>query len=304
MIREINVFEGIKVSELVNQFKDSAFNARRLGEAAEIYREMVERDSFIFLTLAGAMIPAGMRGVIAGMLREGFVDALVTTGANLTHEIAEALGYRHVKGSDQVDDVELSRRSINRIYDVFVSNEAFEGVERFTSELFSQLEGTFASFELVREIGKRLPENSFLRIAYEKDIPIFVPTIHDSIVGLHLFIYGRNLVVDLKKDIGKMLDICFEKDPIGVCIVGGGVPKNFTLQAMLLADGFDYAIQITTDSPQFGGLSGATLEEAKSWCKLKEGAKATTVYCDATIALPLIYAFLLDSKRLKLKRER
>ncbi|ADC65449.1 deoxyhypusine synthase [Ferroglobus placidus DSM 10642] len=299
MIREIDVKEGQKISELLEQFKDSAFNARRLGEAAEIFKEMVEKNSFIFLTLAGAIVPAGMRKIISGMLERGFAHALVTTGANVTHEIAEALGFKHQKGSERVDDVELSRKNVNRIYDVFVSNEAFEKVEEFTSRIFENLSGTYGSYELMWEIGKNLPENSFLRIAYEKKTPVFVPTIHDSILGLHLYIYGKDLIVDLKKDIGKILDLCFEKKPIGVCIIGGGVPKNFTLQAMLLGEGFDYAIQITTDSPQFGGLSGATLEEAKSWCKLKENAKAVTVYCDATIALPLIYSYLLDSKLLK-----
>ena len=93
-----------------------------------------------------------------------------------------------------------------------------------------------------------------------------------------------------------MVDLCFQDRKMGVFIVGGGVPKNFTLQAMLLGKGFDYAIQITTDSPQWGGLSGATLDEAKSWCKLSEGAETVTVYCDATIALPLIYGFLVDRR--------
>ncbi len=299
MIREIDVQKGQKVSDILRQFRDSAFNARRLGEAAEIYREMVDSDSFIFFTLAGAMVPAGMRKILLDMIENGFIHALVTTGANVTHEVAEALGCKHEKGSDAVDDVELSRRNVNRIYDVFISNNAFEKVESFTSKIFEKLSGVYGSFEIMREIGKNLPAESFLKAAVERDVHVFVPTIHDSILGLHLYIYGKDLIVDLKRDIGKILDLCFEKKPVGVCIIGGGVPKNFTLQAMLLGEGFDYAIQITTDSPHFGGLSGATLEEAKSWCKLKENAKAVTVYCDATIALPLIYSYLLDSKLLK-----
>lgn len=294
MIREIRIGKGIKVSEILEQLKDSAYNARRLGEAAEIYKEMIENNAYIFFTLAGAMIPAGMRGIIRGILENDFANVLVTTGANVTHEIAESLGFRHEKGSEDVDDVELSKKNVNRIYDVFISNEAFEGVEEFVSEIISNLEGRFTSYELLWEIGSHLPNSSFLRVAYEKKIPVFVPTLHDSILGLHLYIYSRKAIYDPVRDVEKMVDLCFQHEKYGVFIVGGGVPKNFTLQAMLLANGFDYAVQITTDSPQWGGLSGATLDEAKSWCKLKERAKSVTAYIDATVALPLIYAYLLE----------
>ncbi len=291
---EIN--PSISASELVEMMSRTAFNARRLGEAAEICREMIESDTFVFLTLAGAMIPAGMRKIVMGILKNGFVNCLVTTGANIVHEIAEALGYPHEIGSPYVNDVELADESINRIYDVFIHQKAFEAIENFLAGIISELSGVYASYEFLWEVGKRL-ENSFLRIAYEKKIPVFCPTLHDSIAGLHISIYRKNLQIDYFKDISKILDLCFQKKKMGVIIVGGGVPKNFTLQAMLLGEGFDYAVQITTDSPQWGGLSGATLEEAKSWCKLKPEAKAVTVYCDATIALPLIYAYLLDKVR-------
>ncbi len=296
MIREIEIKKGTKISELIKQLSSSAFNARRLGEACEIYREMIENDSFIFFTLAGAMIPAGMRGIVNGILRDDFASVLVTTGANITHEIAEALGFRHIMGNETANDIELSKKSINRIYDTYIGNEAFEGVEKFVSEIFQNLEGEMASYEILWEIGKKIPNESFLKTAYKKQIPIFCPTLHDSVVGLHLYIYGEKLRYAPQKDVKSMIDLCFQNRKMGVFIVGGGVPKNFTLQAMLLAEGFDYAIQITTDFPQWGGLSGATLDEAKSWCKLKERAKTTTVYCDATIALPLIYGYLLDLK--------
>ncbi len=283
------------VAELVEMLSSTAFNARRLSEAAKICEEMVKSDSFVFLTLAGAMIPAGMRGVVAGMVENGFINALVTTGANIVHEVAEALGYGHLIGSSYVDDVELSESNLNRIYDVYIEQEAFEGVENFISSVLEDMSGKMASYEFIREIGSRIPDNnSFLKIAYEKNVPVFCPTLHDSIIGLHVMIYRKEFEIDFFRDVKKMLDLCFENKRSGVVVVGGGVPKNFTLQAMLLADGFDYAVQITTDSPQFGGLSGATLEEAKSWCKLKAGAKAVTVYCDATIALPMIYAYLLS----------
>lgn len=292
-IEPLKIEKGIKVSEIVEKFSFTAFNARRLGEAGKIWKEMVKEDAFIFLTLAGAMIPAGMRDIIKGLLENRLAHSLVITGANLVHEICEALGYAHSSGSPLADDVELANKGVSRIYDVFIETPAFEGVEQYLIETFRELSGVFSSYEIVWEIGKRL-QNSFLNLAFENKIPIFCPTLHDSIAGLHLMLYGKNAVLDYSKDTKTLLDLCSQKRKMGIVIIGGGVPKNFTLQAMLLAEGFDYAIQITTDTPQYGGLSGATLEEAKSWCKLKSNAKAVTVYCDATIALPLLYAYLID----------
>jgi deoxyhypusine synthase len=294
-------FSELKVSRIIDGMGNSAFNARRLSKAAKLWREMVEKEYFIFLSLAGAMIPAGMRNIIAGMMESAFISCLVTTGANIVHEIIEALGIGHEAGSEYADDTKLADEEKNRIYDVYVSQKAFEEVENFLAPIISELEGDYSTPELIREIGGRINDkSSFLRIAYKRGIPIFCPTLHDSIFGLHLSVYRkRGFVVDFLRDINQILNLCFQKIPLGVVIIGGGVPKNFTLQAMLLAEGFDAAIQITTDSPQWGGLSGATLSEAKSWCKLKKDAKEITVYCDASIALPLMYAYLLDSEKSK-----
>ncbi len=293
-VRSPEITKGISVAELIDQLSATAFNARRLAEAARICAEMMQECDHVFLTLAGAMIPAGMRNIVAGMIAKRYVNTLVTTGANIVHELVEALGYGHTIGSANVDDVRLAEENVNRIYDVFVDNRAFEAVESFLSGILSELEGNFGSYEFLREVGRRLEAESFIRDAYEKDAAIVCPTLHDSIAGLHVSIYARRMRIDYVRDIKYLLDACFEAKRAGVIIIGGGVPKNFTLQAMLLADGFDYAVQITTDAPHFGGLSGATLEEAKSWCKLKANAKTVTVYCDATIALPMIYAYILE----------
>lgn len=293
-VEPVKARKGMKVSELLEAFSLSAFNARRLGEAGKLWRKMLEDDAFIFLTLAGAMVPAGMRKILEIVLSNGFVNSIILTGANIVHELCEALGFSHEIGSEKVDDSELSEMDINRIYDVFVPTSAFVAVEEFLSKLFGQLSGNVSSYEILWEIGKNL-KNSFLSLAFERRIPVFCPTLHDSIAGLHLMLYGKKVVLDYKKDMEKIIELCSQKKKFGIVIIGGGVPKNFALQAMLLSEGFDYAIQITTDSPQFGGLSGATLEEAKSWCKLKSDAKAVTVYCDATIAFPMLVCYLIDS---------
>ncbi|RLI81741.1 deoxyhypusine synthase [Archaeoglobales archaeon] len=293
-IESPRIHKKMPISELVEMYSKTAFNARRLGEAAKIFKEMIEGDAFIFLTLAGAMIPSGMRNIINEFLKRDLINAIVSTGANVVHEVIEALGFNHEIGSTSVDDVELAKTKLNRIFDVFIHQKAFEELEFFVSKIVTNLSGSYASYEFVWKLGEVL-DKSFLRTAYEKSIPIFCPTLHDSILGLHIFVYrSKDFNIDYFKDIQKILELCCN-DKVGVIIIGGGVPKNFALQAMLLSDGFDYAIQITTDSPQWGGLSGASLEEAKSWCKLKPNAKAVTVYCDATIALPMLYSYVLDN---------
>ncbi|MEM1579331.1 MAG: deoxyhypusine synthase [Archaeoglobaceae archaeon] len=293
-VKPVKIEKGMRVSELLEEFFFSAFNARRLSKAGKLWKEMISEKAFVILTIAGAMIPAGMREILKGMLERDFVHALVLTGANFVHEVCEALGYKHSIADEKISDVELAEMNLNRIYDVLINTPAFEAVENFLADVFRDLEGQKGSYEVLQEVGSKL-ENSFLRVANEKKVPVFCPTFHDSVAGLHFAIYAKKALLDYNRDIKKLIEICSHSAKIGITIIGGGVPKNFALQAMLLADGFDYAIQITTDSPHFGGLSGAELEEAKSWCKLKKDAKTATVYCDATIALPILYAYLLDS---------
>ncbi len=294
---QLDVEKGLKAGELVKRMGQTSYNARRLAMASELYGEMVERNARIFFTLAGAMIPGGMRNVISGMIRDGYIHALITTGANIVHDIIESFGIKHLQGREDEDDVYLRERNLNRIYDVYLPQEGFEKLENFMMEVLESMEGQKSSREFLNGVAEKIRDrHSVIRSAFDMDVPVFCPTLHDSVAGLHVMLHGKKLNIDLFSDIKELLDMMFQKGEKGVVIVGGGVPKNFTLQSMLLGDGFDYAIQITTDSPHFGGLSGATLDEAKSWCKLKEGAKAVTVYCDATIALPLIYARLMDGE--------
>ncbi len=294
-VKQLNIEKGMKAGELVERMGFTSYNARRLAIASALYREMVEKNARIFFSLAGAMIPGGMRNVISGMIRDGYINALITTGASIVHDLIESLGIRHLQGNENENDVNLRERNLNRIYDVYLPQKGFEKLEEFMMGLLEDLEGVISSREFLELLADEIEdENSVIKSASENNVPIFCPTLHDSVLGLHVMLYGRKLRIDFFSDMKELLNMMFEKGRKGAVMIGGGVPKNFTLQSMLLGDGFDYAIQITTDSPHFGGLSGATLDEARSWCKLKERARAVTVYCDATIALPLIYAYLRE----------
>ncbi|MCW7079692.1 MAG: deoxyhypusine synthase [Candidatus Methanospirare jalkutatii] len=306
-VRGISVRKGMSVNELVCGMRGCAFGARRLAHAVDIYEEMLKAKATKFLGLAGALVPAGMRPVLAEMLRLRFVDVLVTTGANLVHDILEALGEHHYfcceeercEGKER--DAKLREQGVSRIYDVVVKDSAFAALEDFLHRTFEKLDHSrrYSIRELLTEIGKNIKdEGSILRVAFENGIPVFCPALADSIIGLHAFIFKQisPLNVDAFEDLREINEIYCNASRAGVVILGGGVPKNFILQTALVAPrgGFDYAIQITTKTPEDGSLSGATLEEAISWGKLRENAKAVTVYCDATIALPIIIAALRE----------
>lgn len=292
-ISHIKIEQGMSVDHLLREMEGCAFGAYRLSEAARIYEEMLrDKQAKKFFGLAGAMVPAGLRQVVVDMLRDSYIDVLVSTGANLVHDLAEAFGGKHYKGSCAADDRVLYEKGVNRIFDVYSPSQDFELLEQnFVEILGSIKQRELSTREFLYEIGLRIKdENSILRAAAEKRIPVFCPALADSMIGLHAGLHFRG-VIDAFKDIREMAEICFASSRNGALLVGGGVPKNFIFQSMLMSPNyFNYAIQITTDRPEYGGLSGATLEEAISWGKVASDAKIVTVYCDATIALPLIVA--------------
>jgi deoxyhypusine synthase len=301
-IKHAEITHDMTVSQLVDSFSGCAFGAGRLSEATDIYREMVnDGECTKFFGLAGAMVPAGMRRIVSDLIRDRDIDILVTTGANLVHDIIESLGLHHYKGTDVTDDVELKHHAINRIYDVFLPEEHFAKLEEKLQPLFREIPDKLSITELLSHIGSKLDDdNSILKSAYDTGVPVYCPAIQDSIIGLQAWLYRQTkpLNVDVFADMKGLIDRCYEAKRTGVLIVGGGVPKNFILQSMLVTPkSFDYAIQLTMDRPEPGGLSGATLDEARSWGKVGENARAVTVYSDATITLPVIVAAVKSGKR-------
>jgi deoxyhypusine synthase len=295
-IKALDVVEDMSVCELVEGFSGCAFGAGRLAVATDIYREMLDdAECRVFFGLAGAMVPAGMRNIISGEIRREHIDVLVTTGANIVHDIIEALGLSHFKGSDVVSDVELHECEINRIYDVFLPEHYFAEFEEWLqNNVFLKLPQVVSIRELCSQIGEQLDDtNSILKCAFDKNVPVFCPAVQDSILGLQAWLHKQTnkFTIDALADMQELIDLCYDAKRTGAFIVGGGVPKNFILQSMLVTPkDFDYAIQLTMDRPETGGLSGATLDEARSWGKIGEHAKSITVYSDATITLPLIVA--------------
>ena len=230
--------------------------------------------------------------------KAGHIDVLVSTGANLTHDIIEAIGCHHFHGTAFCDDIDLRHDEINRIYDVYLPNEAFEHFEEFMQKVFGELEpgSTISISGLLEHIGKHA-KSGILHTAAQKKIPVYNPAVQDSMIGLQYWLFSQTnkVTVDAFADMPALMDRCFTAKKAGAMLVGGGVPKNFILQSMLMTpNGFHYAIQLTGDRPDLGGLSGATLDEARSWGKITEEAQAVTVYGDATITLPVLAAAVME----------
>lgn len=304
-IKHIKIVNGIKVSELVNRMKNVGFGAKNLAEASNILETAIrDKECKLFFGMAGALVPGGMREIVIDMLRKEFVDVFVTTGANLTHDLIEALGFKHYQGSANVDDVELNKKGIDRIYNVFMKNQVYEHLEKFFTKNFDELSKTTSPREFLWKLGELVHKKSILKICYERKIPIFCPALTDSGIGLMVWgqlIRKRKIELDFFKDLAEIIEISWSAKKTAVLYIGGGVPKNYIQQALQFTKPAIYGVQITTDRAEPGGSSGASLKEGISWGKMSRKAKFVDVFCDATMALPLLYASLLD--KLKIKKE-
>jgi deoxyhypusine synthase len=297
------------VNRLVAEFgKSGSFGAGRVAKACDIYERMIrDQNCSIFLAVAGAVVPAGLRKVLADLIRQKLVDVVVTTGANIVHDLLEAVGGHHYKGHWNVDDSLLFRYHTYRIYDVFVPEEDFIREDFTLTEMFDEIVHDnpgriFSSNELMSEIGRRLNDpDSILRAAYEVQTPVFVPAIRDSEFSYIHWLHasrvpsGEVLQLDAFKEVAETIKLAEEASRIGMIVLGGGVPRN-TVQhtASIARKGIDYAILITMDRVETGGLSGSSLKEAISWGKIRPQAQEVGVTGDVMIVFPLIVAAVLE----------
>ena len=294
----------MSVKDLVSEMKKcGVLGAGNIGKATEILTEMFSnKDYTVLLTLAGPLVPGGMRQIIRDLIDQGYLSAIVTTGANMVHDMVEALGHRHWIGSFFAEDEELKDKNIGRIGDIYIEQNAFKDLEKWIYEILESIpekkRERISTTELLYEIGKKISDsNSILATAAKKGIPIISPGLVDSIAGFHMWMYSQDkkLRIDPLLDTHKIVDIAYDSKKVGIIILGGGWPKHYSLFANTFREGVDLAIQITMDRPEPGGLSGATLKEAISWGKVKPQGKEVTIICDVTIAFPLIVAAALEA---------
>lgn len=292
---------------LMSAYRDMAFQARNLATAADINNRMLaDTGCGVILTLAGSLFSAGLKDAIALMIENNMVDAIVSTGANIVdQDFFEALGFRHYKGSPQVDDNQLRELGIDRIYDTFIDEDELRVCDMTIAEIAGTLPpAAYSSREFIRAMGAWLDkrgvkaDHSIVHAAYLKDVPIFCPAFSDCSAGFglvhHQWHNERHLTIDSVADFRELTQAKMAVGDTGILMIGGGVPKNFTQDVVVATDILGeeqpmhkYAIQITVADERDGALSGSTLQEACSWGKVDISFEQM-VYCEATVAVPLM----------------
>lgn len=297
-VKDYAIKKKMLASDLVDQMGSAGFQAQHIREASALIKRMKKEKATVFLSFTANMIGGGLRGIIKDLVKKKMVDVVITTGGAIDHDLIRA-GKTYLKGDFSLDDSELHRRGINRLGNVLIPNDRYEFLEKEIQRLFSSLlkrKKSWTPSEIIHEIGKGIEDGgSFLHWASRNDIPVFCPGITDSAIGLQVYFFKQenpDFAIDVTGDM-KLADLVINSEKTGGIILGGGIAKHHTIGVNILKEGLDYAVYLTTSSPWDGSLSGATANEAKSWSKIKEKGNTVTVYGDASISLPLIFAGVL-----------
>lgn len=325
-LEPIDVRQTRTCSELLTAMSKTAFSGRSLGEAAEVLYEMANDDKcFVVGTFSGAMTIAKQGLLIAEMIDQGLLDAVVATGALMCHGLIEQSGCTHFRHDPHWSDEQLYEAGYCRVYDTLELERNLEEAAELMHSVLAALptDRAFGSHELNWRIGehvrKTVQGRGILQSAYEKQVPVYVPGFTDSELGLDLFVHNLAAAdehrppvqIDLLRDIADYYERASRAERLGIFTIGGGVPRNWAQQVGPLGEildrrtggkhgkfiRFHYAIRICPEPVHWGGLSGCTYSEGVSWGKFvspKEGGRFAEVFADATIAWPLLLRGVLE----------
>lgn len=319
--RPIQVDRDRSVAGLLDKMEGISYQGRNLALARNIWRRMLADDALVMMGMSGQLVPAGMRRLVVYLIKNRFIDLLVTTGSNLFHDLHETLGRFHYIGSPEMDDLELRDALVNRTYDTLGSeiefHEAHEWIGNFVAHL--DLSRPYSTREFLYLLGRELAEiaaeDGILTSAYKSRVPVYCPSIMNSAIGAGLVVSRverkHELQFDMVQDINEVAHLAARSPNTGIVCFGGGSPKEFLEQAHLTASmlkltakGHQYAIQVITEPPHFGSSAEPTWEESQSWGKISRTALKVTVYCDGTIAMPILVTALAQSAMKEAKSRR
>lgn len=299
--KRMDVWEGMSIENITKQFAGAGYAGKRMAETVDIYKKMIDdKKCMKFVASAGALIAGGMRNIFVKLIRSGAIDAMLFTGAILTHDLIEAFGVHHFQGTSFVDDTKLKKKNLFRLYDVFLEKKGFLILEEELQKIFPKLpQKEMSPREFLYELGKYIKDkNSIIRACHDMDIPIFCPSLTDSVLGFQTWMYSqfKEFNVNPQLDIRDFFDFAWKRNrSYGLLILGGGVPKHFVpLMMQVTGNSLKYAIQITMDRPEHGGVSGMQIREAKSWGKIAEKGLICDMRADTTLAFPILAANILD----------
>jgi len=328
--------------DMVKAMSKTAFQGRNLGEAVDVFEAMVkDPDCFVVLTISGAMTPAKMGLVVCDMIENDMVQAVVTTGALITHGFVESQGMTHFKYKlGEMDDRELYYKGYDRIYDIIELEKNLDDAELIVSNILSKLDPdeVLSSRKICEEFGRHLKENTkgrgILKSAYEKKVPVYIPTFTDCELGLDFALFNRRQKIHKKHalkfdpfiDLEHFTELIKKQKTIGIFTVGGGVPRNWAQQVAPYLDlirfriiekedpakyfeekgpyfkRYKYGVRICPEPVHWGGLSGCTYSEGVSWGKItprSDGGMWAEVLADATIAWPIIVKAVMERVGIK-----
>ncbi len=312
-VKHFDVAKVRTVSDALEAFGSTSFQSRLLGRCYRIWLRMLTDPArpTIFFGLSGAMIPGGMRRILRDLIAFHAIDVLVSTGANLSHDLYESLGGRHYMAHHHIDDPTLRNMFIDRVFDTYADDVKFTETDEFVERFADSLEPrSYSSRELFQVLGEQVKdEYGILATGARERVPMFCPALADSSIGMALTVYRKErmkkglpaMIYDPMLDNLEILSLKRRWAKSGVIFIGGGTPKNYIQQVIPLAEiagtpvpPHSYAIQVTTDDAKFGGLSGCELPESQSWGKLDPRAEQCTVHLDATIGLPLLVTGIME----------
>ncbi|MBI4386826.1 MAG: deoxyhypusine synthase [Elusimicrobia bacterium] len=311
------------VVALVDAMERTAFQARNLARAAEIYDQMLaDKGCSVILCLAGSLFSAGLKKIVYDLVQCNMVDAIVSTGAVIVdQDFFEALGFKHYLGTPFSDDKALRGARVDRIYDTCIDEDELGVCDQTLSNIAGSLQPRpYSSREFIAEMGKYLSKRSKVKdsvvlAAYQKGLPIFVPAFSDCSAGMGLLHHqwhhpDAHVSIDSAKDFVELTRLKIEAKDTGLLMIGGGVPKNFAQDAVVACEMIQhevrmhkYAIQITVADERDGALSGSTLKEACSWGKV-DTTHEQMVFSEATIAFPLLAGYAYHKNSWKHRPER
>lgn len=305
-IKHIDI-KSFNATPIIDAMRDMSFTSRDTAAAADILELMLnDKECSNWLILAGSTSAGGCMQAYVDMVKNNMVDVVVATGASIVDmDFFEALGYKHYKGSQYLDDNFLRDNYIDRIYDTYIDEEELQVCDETIKIIADAMKpGAYSSRAFIKEMGKYLTKHSvkkdsLVQVCYEHNVPIFVPAFSDCSAGFGLVKHqidhpDAHVSIDSVKDFKELTDIKIAANVTGLFMVGGGVPKNFAQDTVVCAEilGYDvpmhkYAVQITVADPRDGGCSGSTLKEAASWGKVST-VHEQMVYAEATGVVPLI----------------
>ncbi len=313
-VRPVDVERVRGLGDLLDQFGSTSIQARNLARALKVWENALTdpKRPTIFLGLAGPLIAAGLRKVLRDLIDWGVVDVVVSTGAVLYQDIYQTIGGRHWIGTPNADDVALRDLYLDRIYDTYVDELKFEDTDREIGKVTAKFpERSASSREYLQFLGEHFTDEAgILATAARRGIPVFSPALIDSSIGIGLTLYYQahrgkpRFILDAIRDNYELVQILARSERTAVVYIGGGTPKNWINDGIVMAnyafgregEGHHYALQLTTDVPHWGGLSGSTLDEAQSWGKISRTATRSMAHIEASVGLPLLAGGLWDHR--------